>query len=85
MPHEDWFILLVMGGFFVLLGLGGIFWGRREEKSYFNALSSRDDVREYLEHWPQRPEPGALKMGGWVAITLGVFMLALGVFFLLWS
>ena len=81
MPHQDWFILMVMGGSFVLLGLGAIFWGKREEKSYFNSISTRSDVREYLEHWPQRPEPGALKVGGWIAIALGLFMLALGVAF----
>ena len=85
MPHQDWFVLMVMGGAFILLGLGGIFWGKREEKSYFNSLSSRPDVREYLEHWPQRPEPGALKVGGWIAITLGLLMLALGIVFLLVS
>jgi len=76
---------MVMGGVFVLLGLGAIFWGRVEEKRYFNSLSTRSDVREYLEHWPRRPEPGALKVGGWIAITLGLVMLALGVAFLFWK
>ena len=85
MPHQDWFILMLMGGLFVLLGLGAIFWGRAEEKRYFDSVSRRSDVREYLEHWPQRPEPGALKVGGWIAITLGLFMLALGAAFLLWK
>ena len=85
MPHQDWFILMVMGGLFILLGLGVIFWGKREEKRYFNSLSTRSDVREYLEHWPQRPEPGALKIGGWIAITIGLCMLALGVAFLVWK
>ena len=85
MPHQDWFILMVMGGLFILLGLGAIFWGRVEEKSYFDSLSTRTDVREYMEHWPQRPEPGALKIGGWIAITLGLLMLALGAAFLFWK
>jgi len=76
---------MVMGGLFVVLGLGAIFWGRAEEKRYFNSLSTRSDVREYLEHWPQRPEPGALKVGGWIAITLGLVVLALGVAFLFWN
>jgi hypothetical protein len=84
MPYQDWFMLIGIGGFFILLGLGAIFWGRAEEKRYFNSISTRTtDVREYLEHWPQRPEPGALKVGGWIAITLGLVMLALGVAFLL--
>lgn len=85
MPYQDWFILMVMGGSFILLGLGGIFWGRAEEKSYYDSISTRHDVREYLEHLPERPEPGALKIGGWIAIILGLLMLALGGARLLWS
>ncbi len=85
MPDQGWFILMVMGGLFVLLGLGAIFWGRAEEKRYFDSLSTRSDVREYLAHWPQRPESGALKVGGWIAITLGLVMLAVGVAFLFWE
>jgi len=34
-----------------------------EEKCYYDAISRRTDVREYLEHQPQRPELGALKIG----------------------
>ena len=85
MPHEDWLILMGAGGLFILLGLAAVFWGRHEEKSYFNSLSSRGDLREYLEHWPERPEPGALKIGGWIAIAVGLLMLILGSVFLLWS
>jgi len=85
MPEGDCFILMGLGGFFVLLGLAMLLWGRNEEKRYYNSLSTRPDVREYLEHVPQRPEPGALKIGGWIAIALGLIMLALGGAFLLWG
>ena len=85
MPHQDWVILMGLGGLFILLGLGAIIWGRREEKSYYDAISTRSDVREYVEHWPERPEPGALKVGGWIAITIGVLMLAGGGGLLLWA
>ena len=84
MWHEDWFILMVMGGVFLFLGLVFNLWGRNEEKRYYNSVSTRLDVREYLEHWPWRPGPAALKMGGWVAIAVGVVMLALGGVFLRW-
>lgn len=85
MPRYDCFILMGLGGLFILLGLAGIIWGRREEKSYYDSLSTRPDVREFLEHWPQRPEPGALKIGGWIAMALGLLMLAVGGAFLLWG
>ena len=85
MPREDWFIIMVMGGFFILFGLVAYFWGRAEDKSYYNSLSTRTDVREYLEHRPQRPGLGALKLGGWIAIALGLSMLAMGGALLLWG
>ncbi len=78
MPLHDWFILMGMGGLFILLGLGAIIWGRSEEKSYYDSLSTRPDVREFLEHRPQHPQPVALKIGGWIAMAIGLLMLAMG-------
>jgi hypothetical protein len=85
MLQADWFILMVGGGLFLLLGLGAIMRGRGEEKSYYNAISSRPDVREYLEHKPERPEPGALRIGGWIAIAIGLVMIAMGGAFWFWG
>ena len=85
MPHRDCFILMGMGGLFILLGLATIVWGRSEEKGYYDSLSARPDVREYLEHWPRRPSLGALKIGGWIAISVGLLMVAMGGAFLLWG
>ena len=85
MPLHDWFILMGMGGLFILLGLAAIIWGKSEEKSYYDSLSTRPDAREFLEHWPQRPQPVALKIGGWIAVAIGLFMLAMGGIILLWS
>jgi hypothetical protein len=79
MPYGDWFILMGVGGGFIILGLIGIFWGRHEEKSYFNAMASRPDMREFMEHWPERPQPGALRIGGWIAIAAGLLMLIVGI------
>jgi hypothetical protein len=41
--------------------------------------------REFLEHEPERPEPGALKIGGWIAIAIGLPMMAMGGAFWLWN
>jgi len=78
MPAEDYFILMVMGGVFILLGIVGIIWGSREGDVYYDSLTTRRDVREYLERTPGRPEPSALKIGGWIFIILGILMLAGG-------
>ena len=79
MPQGDWFILMGIGGGFIILGLVGIFWGRHEEKTYFEALAERRDVREFVSHWPERPQPGALRTGGWIAIALGALLLLVGI------
>ena len=85
MLHQDYFIMMGVGGLFLILGLGAIFWGKSEEKGYYDSLSTRTDVREYLEHSPERPALGALKVGGWIAIAIGLLMAAIGGAFLLWG
>ena len=84
MPLQDCFILMGMGGLFTLLGLAAIIWGRSEEKSYYDSLSSRRDVREFWERQPQHPQPVALKVGGWIAVAIGLLMLAMGGIIFLW-
>ena len=78
MALHDWFILMGMGGLFILLGLATIIWGKREEKGYYDFTSTRTDLREFLEHRPQPPQPVALKIGGWITIAVGLLMLARG-------
>ncbi len=85
MPERDYLILIGMGGLFVILGIASIIWGKREEKSYYDAISTRTDAREFLEHKPERPEPGALKIGGWIAIAIGLFMTVIGGGVWLWG
>ncbi len=83
MPQRDSFILMGVGGGFIILGIVALLWGRGEEKGYYDSIAARPDVREYLEHTPDRPEPGSLKIGGWIAIAIGLVMLAVGGAFLL--
>ena len=85
MPERDFLILMGMGGLFVILGIASIFWGRSEEKSYYDAISTRPDAREFLEHEPKVPQPGALKLGGWIAIGIGLLMVVMGGAFWLWG
>lgn len=85
MLQADWVRLVAVGGLFLLLGVVAILGGRREEKSYYNAIASRRDVREYLVHEPERPELGALKVGGWIAVAIGLVMIAVGGIFWLWG
>lgn len=75
-------ILMAMGGVFILLGITFYIWGKIEEKRYYNSISTRIDVREYLERQPQRPEARALKIGGWIAIAVGMLLLGMAIFWL---
>ena len=85
MPQDDWFVLMGMGGLFILLGLAAIIWGRREEKGYYNSLSTHTDIREFLFNRPWRPQLGALKIGGRIAVAIGVLLIIMGGAFWLWG
>lgn len=81
MPWDDQIIFMAGGGFFMVLGIVMVLLGRREQKGYYNSLTDRSDAREYLEHWPERPRLGAVKIGGWVSMAVGLALLVTGVIF----
>ncbi len=78
MLEKQWLVAMILGVVLILLGVGSLFWGRAEERSYFNVIIHRHDVREYLEHIPFRPEPDALKIGGWISISVGLLVIIIG-------
>lgn len=73
---------LIVGGVIFFFGIILLIWGRKEEQRYYDSLTTRFDLREFFSRWPPRPEPGALKTGGWIAIIVGI--VAAGVGYLLW-
>jgi hypothetical protein len=85
MPSGDYLIPMGIGGFFVLLGIILIIMGRSEEKHYYDSLASRPDVREFTEHWPERPRVGSVKVGGWVSLAVGLVTIAISVSLWLWG
>ena len=85
MTHRELMITLIIGGVFIVLGIIGFFWGRKEESSYYGSVSERIDVREFLERLPGRPEPTALRTGGKISIAVGIVLLLVSLGFYLWG
>ena len=83
MSHIDSFIVMGIGGFFILLAIVFFLWARGEERGLNYGLSRRSDLREFLTRWPHRIEPAALRVGGWISIIVGVVLIILGGVFLL--
>jgi nitrate reductase gamma subunit len=80
MPQGEWFILMGVGGFFLLVGIGLLLWGRLEEKRIINALAQKPDLQEFTTG-RVGPQPGSLKFGGWLSIAMGGLMLIVGIIF----
>jgi len=83
MPNLDSYIMMGLGGFFALLGLLAFLQARQEERGYYDALSKRRDLREFLTHLPNIIEPGALRIGGLILIVVGLVLVTIGGVFLL--
>jgi multisubunit Na+/H+ antiporter MnhB subunit len=79
MEHGDWYILAITGGVFIILGITALLLGIREEKKLFESLAAKPDLREFSLKHVESPQPGALKIGGWIAIAVGVIVLAVAI------
>ena len=85
MAQADKTFLMVAGGIFIFLGIIAIVWDRYEKGKYLGTISHHFDTREFLTGWPERPQFGALKIGGWIAIIVGIVMLGWGLIVHIWG
>jgi len=72
----------VLAAFFAGLGIGFVLWGRRERVDLDNALAQKEDLREFLTHNPESPQPGALITGGRIALVIAAALVITGVILL---
>ena len=84
MPVTDCFIMMGMGGLFLILGLILVIWGKSRQKSYNESLPTLSDVRGHLEQ-DAEPKSVSLKVGGWITIAVGLLLLAMGGAFWFWG
>lgn len=82
MSNQELVVTAIIGGVFVVLGFLAFLWGSREEGAWYNSVSKKIDVREFLDRNPARTEPNALRTGGkiFMAVGLVILLIALGFF-----
>jgi hypothetical protein len=72
-------VILVMGGFFVLLGIIFILGNRREKKRYYNSiLLTRRDIKETITREHERFWLHAWQIGGRISLIVGIVLLIIG-------
>jgi hypothetical protein len=69
-----------MGIVFTAVGAGITGWSKWAEKRYHDTLTTRADMREFLESTPERSGYGALRLGGLICIIVGVVLLGIAAF-----
>lgn len=78
---DNWLAMAIVGGVFLLVGIVGIIWGRREAAEDYHILISHADVRtdakKIVQNWQANSGAGALIIGGLISITIGLFLLIL--------
>ena len=72
-------VILVLGGFFVLLGIIFILGNKREKKKYYNnILLTRRDIKETITREHERFWLHAWQIGGRISLIVGIVLLIIG-------
>lgn len=83
MSDIDSYIMIGIGGFFILLSLFAFLMAGSEQRGIDSALSHRSDLREFGAGGPLRIGPEAIRIGGRLLFTVGLVVLIIGAVFLL--
>ena len=85
LPYPHLFTLIVLGGTFLVVGLGILLAARRGERRYYDGLASRSDIREFIDRSEDRPGYRALRLGGLISIIIGAVVLGIAGGLRLWG
>jgi hypothetical protein len=83
MTDIDSYIMIGIGGFFILLSLFAFLLAGGEQRGIDHALSHRSDLREFGSGGPLRMGPEAIRIGGRLLFTVGLVILIIGAVLLL--
>jgi len=85
MPRIQWYLpTLVLGIGFIILGIVLMVKASRDEGGYFSFLSTRPDVRKYLERNSLLAFI-SLKVGGRVSFAVGIGLIILSTVLWYWG
>ncbi len=85
MPRIQWYLpTLILGIGFIVLGIVLMVKASRDEGGYFSFLSTRPDVRKYLEHQPLLSFI-SIKVGGRISFAVGIGLMVLSVLLWYWG
>ena len=85
LPYPHLVTLIVLGGTFLVVGLGIFLGARRGERRYYDSLASRSDMREFLDRSEDRPGYRSLRLGGLISIIIGAVVLGIAGGIRLWG
>lgn len=77
----DSYIMIGIGGFFLLLSIIAFLWAKNEDRKLDDALCQRTDVHEFISG-PLHIESGALRAGGWICMIIALVLIIMGSVFL---
>ena len=83
MSDLDSYIMIGIGGFFLLLSFVAFLRAGSEQRGINHALSHRSDLKEFGSGGPLRMGPEAIRIGGRLLFTVGLVILIVGAIFLL--
>jgi len=79
MSQVSYQVILVLGGFFVLLGIIFVLGNKREKKKYYNnILLTRRDIKEIITREHERFWLLAWQIGGRISLIVGIVLLIIG-------
>jgi len=78
MAYPGTFIMMVMGGAFVGVGIGVLILERKKRRRYYDGLVTSYDLREFIEQTPDNPDYSSMRIGGWVTLVVGIVLLSIG-------
>lgn len=72
------FVILIIGGAFIVFGAILFLWNRHENLAYRDKLMTRYDMREFMTNWPPHWWLKTLQTGGIISAVVGAGLLVLG-------